>query len=103
VSIDSANASVSRMSVYAAKEIGRLFAAVDLLQVNGLLSPSEARQECLRVCKRAAKLGVGVATTDVTGKPLDNAVRVHWMDSRGVQRNRLYPAFNLAHEKGSRR
>lgn len=91
------------MSIYAAKEIGRLFEAVDLLQVNGLLSPSEARQECQRICKRATKLGVGVATTDTLGRPLDNAVRVHWMGSRGTQRNRVYPAFNLAHEKGSRR
>lgn len=91
------------MSVHVAKVVGELFAAVDLLQLNGILSVSEAHKESERICKRAAIKGVFIATTTPFGEPLHNEVRLHWAGARGHQINRVYPAYNLAPRTKARR
>lgn len=79
------------MSRHAAKVIGAAFEAIDLLQLSSLISNTEARKACVRLRKKAEKLGVGIAITDTNGARLFRQIRVHWMGARGFHHSRLYP------------
>lgn len=76
---------------HVAKMIGAAFEAIDLLQLSSLISDTEARKACMRLRKKAEKIGLGIAITDTSGARLFRQIRVHWMDARGVSHSRLYP------------
>jgi hypothetical protein len=81
------------MSTHAAKAIGESYEAINLLAFNGLLTKREVTVCMRRLHAKAYLLGVCIATTDVTGKPLQRQIRVHWMGHRGLSHNRTYPRW----------
>lgn len=81
------------MSTHAAKAVGEAYGALRLLSFNGLLTRREVYRVMQRLRAKAHILGVGIATTDVTGGMLHNQIRVHWMGHRGLQHNRTYPRW----------
>jgi hypothetical protein len=87
------------VSVHIAKQVGQALAAVDVLDLNGIIGIGESSALYRQIRKRAERYGVGVSTRSVAMQPLQNQVRVHWCGSRGQQCNRYYPAFNMPDER----
>jgi hypothetical protein len=81
------------MSIHIAKALGESYEAISLLAFNGLLTKREVTFCMRRLHAKAHINGVGIATTDVTGKPLVRQIRVHWMGHRGRFHSRTYPRW----------
>lgn len=79
------------MMLCVAKEIGRMYESIELLQLNGLINDREARRAMRGLVRKASRCGVGLAYTGPDGQRLLRQIRVHWVGSRGQQINRYYP------------
>lgn len=80
------------MSIHVARALGKAFEAINYLQVNGLLSDTEARKAMKRLGERARKNGVDVAITNPAGERLFRQIRIYWT-ARGKRIDQYYPNY----------
>jgi len=73
--------------------LGRSYQAIKTLERMGLLQATDARRAYRNLVIKASDEGLLISRRDKDGKPLQHAIRIHWVSPAGMTMHRIYEDY----------